>query len=351
MATSTIPRVELPKTVDKLPEQKYGHWIIAGTPGSEPYPCTCRYMPCHWAKCDDRQRTEGDRLPEGCCGRAARPLAEPESGFVPGRPAEWKPAQRPVGRSAHPDVPTPTPEAPTDELSRAREASSCDCETPWDPPPPALLIAAGKDGPIRSTVRLAAKVSDVRGLADAALAELGRRREKPWKDGRHVLLPPQPGARGKTRPCWHAALDDGTLAVLDTPEETSSGMHCPDCCRNFANAGAWGLHRSRGRYGLGECKDPATVLCIDTVEVTPARTDLVGRLVPSQTRNVIHGAPLLKRTIGGVWSVDPLAPWGTKGSSLTPQEASTIWARAQEELGRSRWAYGRGHNRERAHIA
>lgn len=349
MSTATIPRVELPKTVDKLPEQKYGHWIIAGTPGSEPYPCTCWYMPCSYDKCPDRQRTEGDALPEGCCGRRAQLVAE--SGFLPGRPAEWKPAQSAVERSGRTEVPIRGSETLSGGQEGAREASSCDCETPWDPPPPALLIAASKDGPIRNTVRLAAKASDVRGLADAALNDLGRRREKPWKDGRHVLLPPQPGSRGKTRPCWHAVLDDGTLAVLDTPEETGSGMHCPDCHRNFLNAGAWGMHRSRGRYGLGECKDPATVLCIDTVEVTPAYTDLVGRLVASQTRNVTYGAPLLKRTLGGIWAVNPLAPWGGRGPSMTPGEASMIWARAQEALGRSRWAYGRGHNRERKHVA
>lgn len=349
MTTSTIPRVELPTTVDKLPEQRYGHWIIAGTPATEPYPCTCRYVPCRYEKCQDRQRTEGERLPEGCCGRRTNPMAGP--GFVPGRPTEWKPAQRPVERSGHPEVSPRAPEAPTGELGAAREAFSCDCETPWDPPPPALLISAGKDGPIRHMVRLAPKVADVRGLAAAALAELGRRREKPWKDGRHVLLPPQPGARGKTRPCWHASLDDGTLAVLDTPEETSSGMHCPDCCRNFANVGAWGMHRARGRYGLGECKDPATVLCIDTVEVTPAYTDLAGRYVASRVRHVTYGMPLLKRTMGDVWSVDPLAPWGTKGPSMTRDEALQVWNRERERLAASPWKFGRGHNRERQHIA
>ena len=157
-----------------------------------------------------------------------------------------------------------------------RKSFSCDCVTPWDPPAPVLLIAAGKKGPLCGSVALAPKVADVRGDADEALIVLGRRRTVEWKDGRHVLLPPQPGARGKTRPCWHAKLDDGSLAVLDTPDETGSGIHCPECHRNFASAGAWGLHRGRGRYGLGECKDPATVLCIKAVDVVPARVDLVG---------------------------------------------------------------------------
>lgn len=284
MTTSTIPRVELARTVDKLPPFRPGHWIIAGTPASEPYPCTCWYTPCSWAKCPDLQRTEGDALPEGCCGRRAQPVAE--SGFAPGRPAEWKPAQRPVEPSGHPEVPTAAPEALTGELGRVREAFSCDCETPWDPPPPALLIAAGKDGPIRSTVRLAAKVPDVRGLADAALNDLGRRREKPWKDGRHVLLPPQPGARGKTRPCWHATLDDGTLAVLDTPVEVGSGMHC-ECHRNFSDTGAYQVHR---RSWLDPCKDPASILAIESSHIGP-------------------GTHLMKRTLGGVWTIDKTVTW------------------------------------------
>ena len=134
------------------------------------------------------------------------------------------------------------------------------------------------------------------------------------------------------------------------------------------------MHRARGRYGLGECKDPATVKCIDTVEVTPARFDLVGRAVASQVRHVTHGAPLLKRTAGGVWSVDPLAPWGVGWPRMTHEEASGVWTRAQERLGGARcpacfkarrtgsraavghtesgpWEFGCGHNRERQHDA
>ncbi len=305
---------------------------------------------------------------------AARPPQVADSEFVLGRSALWEPAHSAVEPSAHPEIPATAPEAASGGLSRPREASSCDCVTPWDPPAPVLLIATGKDGPVRRSHPLP-KVADVRAAADEALSVLGCRRVKPWRDGRHVLLPPQPGARGKTRPCWHAQLDDGTLAVLDTPDETGSGVHCPDCHRDFHNAGAWGMHRARGRYGLGECKDPATVKCIRFTEVTPGRVDLIGRPVAaSRLERVTYGAPMLKRTAGGVWSVDPLAPWGVGGPRMTREEASTIWTRAQERLGGARcpacfkarrtgsraavghtesgpWEFGCGHNRERQHDA
>jgi hypothetical protein len=44
--------------------------VLAGTPSTQPYPCTCRYDPCRYLKCPDRYRAEGDALPPGCCGRA-----------------------------------------------------------------------------------------------------------------------------------------------------------------------------------------------------------------------------------------------------------------------------------------
>ena len=62
---ATIPRVKLPTNINELPEQRYGHWILAGTPGNEPYPCTCRYSPCRWEKC---QGPLPDRGP-GTAGR------------------------------------------------------------------------------------------------------------------------------------------------------------------------------------------------------------------------------------------------------------------------------------------
>ena len=107
-----------------------------------------------------------------------------------------------------------------------------------------------------------------------------------WKDGRHVLLPPQPGARGKTRPCWHAVLDDGTLAVLDTPMEMGSGMHC-ECHRNCSDVGAYQVHR---RSWLDPCKDPASILAIESSHIGP-------------------GTHLMKRTLGDVWTIDKTVTW------------------------------------------
>lgn len=330
---STIAHVELPKTAEELPEFRVGHWIAAGTPVTEPYPCTCWYSPCTYAKCPDRLRTEGDALPQGCCGRNAAPVAEP--GFVPGRPADWsqKPAQTAVERSGGTEVPGSPVEGSSGVQGGARGPSSCDCRTPWDPPAPLLMFAATKDGPVTSVVSLPERCPDVRAEGDRVLAENGRERAKPWKDTRHTLLPPEPGQRGKTRPCWSAQLADGTLAVIDTPDETGSGVHCPDCCRDFANAGAYQLHRRRAPQGREVCADPATVTVVVRADVEPALVDLVGRVrAPSRVVQVHRGAPLLRRGVGGVWATDPKAPWGIDGPPFSPEEASGIWTRAQERL-------------------
>lgn len=342
MSTATIPHVTLPKTADELKHRGTGFWIAAGTPVNEPYPCTCWYSPCTYDKCPDRMRTEGDALPQGCCGRRrAAQVAEP--GFV--RPEKGaQRVQEPSGAAARTGVADGGSSGAGDRLEGVR---GCDCETPWDPLPPVLLIAAGKDGPIRASVEMPPKLPDVRAAADALINDRGRKREKPWKDGRHVLLPPPIGGRAKTRPCWHAPLDDGTLAVLDTPDETGSGVHCPDCHRNFVNAGAWQLHRGRDPEARWReiCKDPASVLCLDSVQVIPARTDLIGRVTASKVGAVTYGAPLLKRVGPDVWGVDAKAPWGPKGPDMSPDEAQSIWQRAQERLAGARWAYGRGMNR------
>jgi hypothetical protein len=337
VTTATIPRLaDLVKARgDAPPANLPGFWILAGTSVAEPYPCQCRYTPCRWDKCADRLRTEGDALPAGCCGRGNAPVAD-----------EWgpQPASELPGGTGVPAEPVRASTAPP---GPPRVAFSCDCPTPWDPPPPLLLIAAGKDGPLRSTTPLAAKTTDPRGDADALLAGMGAQRTKPWRDGRHVLLPPAPGARGKTRPCWHAPLADGRLAVVDTPDETGSGVHCPDCHRDFANAGAWQIHRKRDGW-REMCKDPASVLTIRHVEVVPAVVDLVGRVrEASRIASVTTGVPLLRQGIAGVWQVDPLAAWGEQGPPFSRDEASSIWTRAQERLAGDRWRYGRGMNRDR----
>ena len=345
MSTATIPRLEDIRKArgDAPPANLPGHWIGAGTPTWEPYPCVCRYSPCRYEKCDDRLRTEGDALPPGCCGRRSTGVAD--DGFAVGRPADWKPAQKPVERSGVTGLREDGVSGAGDRLGGAAR-HACECVTPWDRPPPVLLIAAGKDGPVRESHRLPERVADVRGAADELLGVLGCSRAKPWKDGRHVLLPPDPGSRAKTRPCWHAQLADGRLAVLDTPDESGSGVHCPDCHENFANSGAWELHRRKGRYGLGECRKPGTVLMVEHAVVSPPYVDLVGRARPSALEHVSHGLPMLVRGAGGVWRVDPAAVWGAKGCPLSPEEISSVWTRAQEKLGaRRRWVFGKGANR------
>lgn len=344
MSTATIPHVTLPKPGEALPGKGPGFWILAGTPVNEPYPCTCWYSPCSYDKCPDRLRSEGDALPVGCCGHRRAPVAEP--GFVR-PPAARQAVQERSSGPTHARVPE-EPRSAASERPRGAHVALCDCETPWDPPAPVLLIAAGKDGPVRASVEMPTKLADVRAAADALINERGRRREKPWKDGRHVLLPPPVGGKAKTRPCWHAPLDDGTLAVLDTPDETGSGIHCTDCHRNFQNAGAWQLHRGRDPEVRWRevCKDPESVLCLDSVWVIPAQVDLIGRVrSASSVGHVTYGAPLLKRVGPDVWAVDALAPWGPKGPEMTRDEASSVWQRAQERLMADRWVYGRGMNR------
>ena len=41
--TATIPRVKLPRAFKDLPPYRPGHWILAGTPSGQPYPCVCWY--------------------------------------------------------------------------------------------------------------------------------------------------------------------------------------------------------------------------------------------------------------------------------------------------------------------
>jgi hypothetical protein len=295
---------------DAPPVPEPGRWLVAGTPVAEPYPCVCRYTPCKWPKCPDAVRAEGEALPAGCCGR--RNLAVRADGFEHGAPADWTPRQRPSGGRSAPGVAVGTPEPVSALLDRARGAGTalaCDCPTPWDPPPPLLLIAESKTGPIREHRPIAAS-KDPRALADVALAAMGLARSVAWRDGRHTLLPPSPGSRGKTRPCWHAPLADGSLAVLDTPDETGSGVHCPDCHANFANAGAWEVHRARDGW-RAVCKDPATVLVVEAVEVAPAEVDLVGRVrSASRVVSVRRSVPMLKRGMAGVWQLDGKCPWG-----------------------------------------
>jgi len=420
--TATIPRVKLARTYAELPAARPGHWIIAGTPCDQPYPCICWYDNCTYPKCPDRGRPEGDALPPGCCGRRSVVAGErtetPARGSNThgGRSSTWKateaprrsirPAdlpQRAAGGSSpvagdlwaapwdaepapwdldEPDpgpgsparaspvateIPKPAPghsngdaasrqhSEPSDGRQRSR-VEHCVCATPWDPPPPVLLVADTKTGPVRTAIALDLRGpdgdqprQDPRDLAEKLLAGRGYGLKGGWKDGRHTLLPPE--GKLKTRPGFLAevfnvapGLRESALAVIDTPPEQGTGIHCPDCCRNMANVAAYGMHRKNGN-GIDwprwaeRCVDPATIRVVPRSAGASASISQLTR--PGQ----YDGAPLLKRGPNGVWHLDPLAPWGPGGPPFSPGKAMEIYERGRREL--KRWQFGKGHNRER----
>lgn len=421
MAETTIPRVELPKGGGQIPARPVGHWIAAGTPCDQPYPCTCWYSPCTYERCPDRYRTEGGALPDGCCGRGS-PVAgkTPKEALeywvgVGGYPKSGKPREKtlstpggfkprdqrttwekrlptapgaPVADSdlwadglddappawdaidevspdhgdelEEPSGYSVPPAAPDGERSEAEErwhaelgrrqavvvAGHCDCATPWDVDAPLLLLAKTKTGPVETTWSLPDRPGiDVRAEAELRLREhpLGLRPLRAWKDGRHGLLPPtDPGSRTKTRPGWLAPLADGAWAVIDVPDAPrGGGVHCPDCHRDFGNAGAFQAHRpGRGRG----CVDPASVRLVRHVRLAPGAST-TGPSGSMQIDHVEYGPQLLKRTLAGVWSIDPLAVW-PDGPPMTPEAAMALWRQAQDRLAAApRWRFGRGQNR------
>lgn len=369
MKQGTIPRVDLPRKLTQLPPYQVGRWVLAGTPSTEPYPCTCRYDPCRYLKCPDRYRTEGDALPPACCGRAGHTpeadagrlvaeAARKAPGFAqPDRRTSWErrlptapgavvaevglwdtgeeeppPAWDAIDEVSgsygetledafgHLETPDPFEAAGEDaeELWRAEAdkrragvaAGHCDCPTPWDADPPSLLWAAGPKATAPERVQeLSAKPgADSRADADTAIELAGDRRTKPWRGGRHALLPPA-DAKTRTRPCWTAPLASGRVAVIDLPPEPrGGGTHCVDCHRHFQSSGAYEMHRpkSPGRPA-GVCKDPASVRLV----------------MPGCTADDVRwGGPLLKRNLAGVWSVDVTAVWGPDG----PPPQASGWA-------------------------
>lgn len=405
MKQGTIPRVELAWDKSGLPPYRPGHWIRAGTPSTEPYPCTCRYDPCRYPKCPDRYRAEGEQLPAGCCGRAGHsreadlartgPVMVPTAaGFVtrdartvwerrlPTAPVAGV-ADSELWGVAPDEAPPPwdaidevsgnhgetleaglgyavAPAAPEAdggqaeelwraELGRRRVAVAsghCECRTPWDVDPPSLLWAAGPKAtaPDRALVLSQRPGADVRTEADQALELAGTRRLRPWKETRHALLPPaDPASRVKTRACWAAPLDTGGVAVIDLPPEPrGGGVHCSDCCRDFQSRGAYELHRPRSRRG---CVDPASVRLVTDVRLALCAS-AAGLSGSKQIDRVDYGPPMLKRTLGGIWSVDPLAVWGTDGPKMTAEQANMLWIRTQQQLAAApRWQFGKGHNR------
>lgn len=363
MKPGTIPRVELPRRLTELPPYQVGRWVLAGTPTTEPYPCTCRYDPCRYLKCPDRYRPEGDALPPACCGRAGHTreadagrlvadAARRAPGFVqPDRRTTWErrlptapvaavaeaglwdtgadeeppPAWDAIDEVSgshgetledafgHLETLDPVQGAEEDAEERWRAevdkrragvaAGHCDCPTPWDTDPPSLLLAHGpKATAPEQVVALSAKPgADARAEADAVMAafELPLRRTKPWREARHALLPPL-DAKTKTRPCWTAQLVSGGVAVIDLPPEPrGGGVHCPDCHAHFRSAGAYEMHRPKSPGRPAGVCKP------------PASVRLV--MAGSTAADVRLGPPLLKRDLAGVWSVDTKAIWGPDG--------------------------------------
>lgn len=337
-----------------------GQWIVARTSTIDPYPCTCRYTPCRYERCPDRERSDPQNLPDECCGGlAARQHRERTGQTTPATPRQaaatgWaQPSRKPAPAARREQSPRPLAEddlwamplqdAPPawdaiDEASpshgsltaapqggsvppgpahqggdqpepsrRSGRARQCDCRTPWDGDPPVLLVAdAAKTGsrvswrhPLSRTPGV-----DLRAEAERALTENGYALKRDWKDGRHGLLP---GGPRKTRSGWVAPIREevgGGVAVIDVPPE-GNGVHCPDCHRNFANASAAQIHRTSW---LGQCKDPATIRVIQSTEVEPGGLRS-GVAIASQLVAVVYAGPMLVRGKDGVWSIDPACPW------------------------------------------
>jgi len=207
------------------------------------------------------------------------------------------------------------------KLARARIwADQCDCPTPWDPPPAVLLVAETKNGPVRQAIALDCPRHEAREHAIKALADVGWEPAKPWRDGRHTLLPP-PG-KLKTRPGLVADLvgpdNSRAYGVVDLPAEESPGVHCIDCHLSFSSNVAYQLHRPSW---MRPCSEPSKVV------------------------TVLHGSPMLLRDPAGLWRTNPDAVYGPGGAPVSRGRANDIWERATREL--KRWRFGKGHNRSR----
>jgi len=273
----------------------HGYWIVARTHSSLPYPCRCRRERCEgsWLYqgrkfyCDCFGRTDNEHVPPGCCSHPARAAL-----------------LRAAGAPARPPAPSGHPETPEGPQRRPGVEYHCACATPWDTPPPELLLAPSLDGPVRYRhVLTAPPGSDVRQIAAQALDDHHGAKPSRWRQGAHDLLPAEEGR--KHRSGWITKLSDGRTAVVDLPAEPrNQGVHCGSCHHNFANGGAFDLHKASWR---APCLDPRKVLIIESVQT---------RLDADGTRRVVRaqrGQPLLRAGGNGVWGTNPLAVWGKEG--------------------------------------
>jgi hypothetical protein len=393
--TATIAQVRLARTVRELPPYRPGHWIVAGTPGWEPYPCVCWGQRCSYAKCPDRWRTEGDALPSGCCGRASGSHGErlePAGGHSNAHGAsssKWKPREsgkQGWERSIGPEHQAAAVSRPLDggaPVAGDLWAAPWDAEpAPWDldgpdeasgshgETPEAADGHFDGDGPARQH----SEPSERRWDAEAEL-KLARARiwadqcdcPTPWDPPPAVLLV----ADTKDGPVRHAialdcrrpeAREHATKALADRGWELAQpwadGRHklLPPQGKLKTRPGLLadlvGPDSSRGHAVVDLPPEEAPgVHCIDchlsfasNVAYQMHRPSWMQPCrEPSKVVTVLHGMPMLLRDPAGLWRDNPDAVYGPRGRPVSRGQANDIWERGKRDL--KRWRYGKGQNR------
>lgn len=367
MKQGTIPRVELPRKQHQLPPHQIGHWVLAGTPSTEPYPCTCRYDPCRYLKCPDRYRTEGDALPWGCCGRGGHtPEADkaklaaqaPTGGSFAPRDTRTTWERRlptaPGAGVAETDLAAPgpadlwgdAPEEATPDWDAIDEVSGGHGETledafghleTLDP-----FEAAGEDAEERWQQELRQRRAGVAaGHCDCPTPWDTDPPTLLWAAGpkatapeRSFTLSAKPGADARAEADTAIELSGGRRvkpwrqarhALLPPPDAKTKTRACWTAPLDTGEVAVIDLP-PEPRGGGVHCPDCHISLSSAGVyqihrPVSPGRPAGVCR-DPKSILTVRHGTPLLKRRLDGVWELNRLAPWGPDG----PPPQASGWA-------------------------